>query len=229
MPTPIDYKAPFMPENFYLLTCRSIDGIRLFKRIGDFDHFQNKFRHFLGQFMEVWGYSMVTNHANFVVRTQNIEKVLHYLEHINLEKRTVTMHQFMHHTSQPGFFDRMLERQMNSFLVSYANYYNYNYARQGGLFQKPFRRKRILDQQSLMQQVVQINADPQKRRLVPDFRAYPFSGYNDMVKNEVPWTAADKVLELFGSFDEYEQRHVAEASVPYNIDPPVKPQRIITM
>jgi hypothetical protein len=47
-----------------------------------------------------------------------------------------------------------------------------------------------------------------------------------MTNNEVPWTAADKVLQLFGSFDEYEQRHVAEASVPYDITPSSRPQRI---
>jgi putative transposase len=103
----------------------------------------------------------------------------------------------------------MIERQVNSFLVSYANYLNNKYNRKGGLFQKPFKRIQICDDGHLQQAIIYSNANAQKHQLVNDFREYPYSSFNAVINYDYYFVDGKNV----GGIEKFIKIH--EAQVEY--------------
>src|SRR5437016_3564880 len=64
MPTPIEYKAPFRPDGFYHIVCKSIDGILLFSDAADYKTFMKRFKQFTAPFLDIWSYSLLGNHTS---------------------------------------------------------------------------------------------------------------------------------------------------------------------
>jgi putative transposase len=171
MPTPPEFKAPFLPECFYHIVCKSIDGIMLFKEAVDNHVFLQRFQQFTAAVFEVWSYSLLTNHTHHIVKIKPSVTILESIK--KLEDKTQAMKSFLSDSKNELFFDAMIERQMNSFLVSFANYINNKYNRKGGLFQKPFKRIQIADDIHLQQAIIYIHANTQKHKLVKDFNRPP--------------------------------------------------------
>ncbi len=109
----------------------------------------------------------------------------------------------------------MLERQMNSFLVSYANYYNQRYQRKGGLFQKPFRRIEILDDAYLQQAIIYTNANAQKHNIINDFSKYPYCSYQEILQGSGTGIAQKEIINFFGSKEKFETLHKAQVEYYY--------------
>lgn len=107
------------------------------------------------------------------------------------------MNSFLAESENDMLLDAMLERQMNSFLVSYANYYNNRNSRQGGLFQKPFKRIQIFDDAHLQHAIIYANANAQKHNLIKDFSLYTYSSYMDTLRSDDTWVACKDVIVFF--------------------------------
>ncbi len=127
----------------------------------------------------------------------------------------LAMDAFLTDTENETGLNEMLERQMNSFLVSYANYYNNRYDRKGGLFQKPFRRIEISDDTYLQQAIIYTNANAQKHHIINDFSRYPHSSYQDLIHDRGTWLARTEVIDFFGSKEKFEELHKAQVEYYY--------------
>ncbi len=180
MPTPSHFKAPFHAECFYHILCKSIDGILLFREPLDYNVFMERFLQFNAPFLQIWSYSLLSNHSHHITRVASNKVIIDYLESVNKSQHTLAMTIFLEDTENEKSLDEMLTRQMNSFLVSYANYYNNRYDRKGGIFQKPFRRIEIADDAYLQQAIIYTHANAQKHNIVEDFSGYPHSSYQDI-------------------------------------------------
>ncbi|MEO7263906.1 MAG: hypothetical protein ABIW38_03290 [Ferruginibacter sp.] len=216
MPTPIQFKAPFIANAFYHIVCKSIDGILLFKQPQDYAVFYERFRKFNSAFFNVWSYSLLSNHTHHIVKIKSIEDIVDYLESDKNNSTTVSMNSFLQEPASESLLDTMLERQMNSFLVSYANYYNNSYKRKGGLFQKPFKRIQITDDAHLQQAVIYTNANAQKHKLVNDFTTYPYTSYTEVLLNCNSSVCCKDVIEFFGSRDQFIKIHKEQVEFYYN-------------
>ena len=111
-------------------------------------------------------------------------------------------------------FDRMIERQMNSFLVSYAQYYNIKYERKGGLFQKPFRRISINDEAYLQQAIIYAHINAQKHGLVENFANYTHCSYSQVIAGDDSKVAGKNIVEFFGGISNFDQLHQDKAGLP---------------
>src|SRR5450432_2157035 len=114
----------------------------------------------------------------------------------------------------------MIERQMNSFLVSYANYINNKYNRKGGIFQKPFKRIKIEDEAHLQQAIIYTNANAQKHKLVEDYKKYPFSSYQGTIKDERYFVDSGNVIEFFKGVEKFILIHEQQVAYFYQQDWP---------
>ncbi|MBC7937689.1 MAG: hypothetical protein H7Y86_20260 [Rhizobacter sp.] len=124
-----------------------------------------------------------------------------------MEKVTLATNAFLNNPSVEFLFGAMIERQMNSFLVSYANYYNNKYQRKGGLFQKPFKRLQITDDNHLEHSIIYTHANAQKHGLVKDYRIYRHSSFGQILNLDNSYLSADAVIEFFGGKQKFEQKH----------------------
>ncbi len=214
MPTPPEFKAPFQPQCFYHLVCKSIDGILLFKEDIDYTVFLQRFHQFTNQVLDVWSYCLLTNHTHHIVRIKPLATVLEKLKRLTV--KTVSMESFLLDPNNEDFLDAMIERQMNSFLVSYANYTNNKYKRKGGLFQKPFRRIQVADDIHLQQAIIYVHANAQKHQIISDFRNHPYTSYIAILNNDTTFIDNKNVLIFFGGTEKFIPIHKSQVDYYYS-------------
>jgi hypothetical protein len=213
MPTPPEFKAPFLPECFYHIVCKSIDGIKLFREDMDYHVFLQRFQQFTAPLFDVWSYCLLTNHTHHIVK---IKSSLAIVENIKkMEDKTQAMKSFLSDQNNEQFFDAMIERQMNSFLVSVANYTNNKYNRKGGLFQKPFRRIKIADDIHLQQAIIYVHANAQKHNLVKDFKEHAYNSYSATVNNNPAFIDTKNLVEFFGGMQKFKSIHKSQVDYYY--------------
>jgi putative transposase len=214
MPTPIKYKAPFKSDCFYHLVCKSIDGLLLFKDHRDFEVFLHRFHGFTHHIMDVWCYSMLSNHTHQVIKIKPLDHVIENIKALRVQ--TVAMRHWLSQPTDEALLDTMIERQMNSFLVSFANYTNNKYARLGGLFQKPFKRIEIADENDLQMTIIYVHANAQKHKIVRDFKGHFYSSYARILCNDPSFVDVTNLLNFFEGREKFISAHQCQADHYYS-------------
>ncbi len=126
------------------------------------------------------------------------------------------MNSFLADFKNEELLQRLVERQMNSFLVSYSNYLNNKYGRKGGIFQSPFRRIQISDDNHLQQAVIYVHANAQKHRLISDFSNYKHSSYSEILSSDSTFVNVESILNFFGSKENFIKSHKAQVEHYYS-------------
>lgn len=214
MPTAPEFKAPFKPESFYHIVCKSVDGIDLFREDADYKVFQQRFKQFTNIIFDAWAYCLLANHAHYIVKTKTAETILKTIN--EPDNATLAMNSWLYDPDNELLFDVMAERQMNSFLVSFANYSNNKYSRKGGLFQKPFRRIEVVDDSHLQQAIIYTHANAQKHALVKDFKDHPYNSYTATVHNDPIFTDTKSVVDFFGGIEKFKSIHKSQVEYYYS-------------
>lgn len=218
MPTPEKYKAPFLPGSYYHIVCKSIDGLILFNEEKDYRVFKERFKQFTSAFFEVWAYNLIPNHTHHIIKARPAQEIAETISGFQKEEQSKAMLRFLDAIKDENSFDEMIERQMNSLLVSYANYCNNKRGRKGGIFQKPFKRIRIEDDSHLQQAIIYTNANAQKHKLVRDFKEHPYSSYADIINGNGQFTEIDKQIGFFGGLDNFINIHKSQVEYYYQHD-----------
>ncbi len=157
MSIPAKLIAVFDEECYYHIVCKTIQGNQLFKTDENKRFFLQRYHFFLGRFIETYAYCLLDNHVHFLVRiksTASIEKLLTAQPQTG---RSITQQYFL---DRKVTLDELLERQFNSFLVSYTRSYNNFLLRKGHLFNRPFKRIAVTDPIHLRQLIIYIHANP---------------------------------------------------------------------
>jgi putative transposase len=215
MPTPAKLKASFIANCYYHFVCKSIDGILLFPDITDYLVFTDRFKKFTDEFLETWSFCLLPNHTHHIIKIKSPETIKNSIATFPLANRTKAMLSFLDDSTNEITFDKMIDRQMNSFLVSYANYYNNKYQRQGGIFQKPFKRIAIDDDAHLQQAIIYTHANAQKHGITNDYKKYPFSSYTAIIKDNEYYTNSKNVIDFFGGIEKFIQIHNSQVEYYY--------------
>jgi putative transposase len=215
MPTPANLKTSFAANGYYHFVCKSIDGILLFPDVADYLVFTDRFKKFTDEFLELWGFCLLPNHTHHIVKIKLPEIVKASITNFPLENRTKAMLSFLSDSTNETVFDKMIDRQMNSFLVSYANYYNNKYQRQGGIFQKPFKRIVIDDDAHLQQAIIYTHANAQKHGITGNYKKYPFSSYASIIEANEYYTSSKNVINFFGGIEKFIQIHNSQVEYYY--------------
>lgn len=220
MPTPEKLKAIFYPGAYYHIVCKSIDGLLLFHDNIDYQVFIERFKKFTGDLVDIWSYCLIPNHTHHVVRIKSVETIVQFIGGMVPENTTDAMKAFFADTTNELKFNKMIERQMNSFLVSYANFINNKYNRVGGIFQKPFKRIQIEEDSHLQQAIIYTNANAQKHKLTDDFKQYPFTSYALILQNDQYLVDSKSVLSFFNGIEKFKLIHEEQVAYYYQRDWP---------
>ena len=216
MPTPEKLKAPFLPGAFYHLVCKSVDGILLFYQEKDHEVYLERFKKFLGDFVSTWSYSLLSNHTHYICKIKSVELITVFLEILPEKEKTKSMLQWERQKSNLDLFDEMLERQMNRFLVSYANYLNNKYERRGSVFQSPFKRLQINGEEYLQQAVIYVHANVQKHGVISDYKEHFHSSFNNIMKDDSYYADVNNVLDFFKGKEQFLKIHEEQVAYFYS-------------
>src|SRR5690606_24362917 len=89
-------------------------------------------------------------------------------------------------------------RKFSNLFNAYTKAINKRYLRTGSLFQKPFKRKKILDEKYLRDVLIYIHLNPSRHKIFTNFEKYPHSSYSDIVMEKPTFVNSEDVLSWFG-------------------------------
>lgn len=166
--------------------------------------------------MDCFAFNLLDNHTHFVVRVKDEKSLRHSISLIAKQYWTKPMQAFTQVGAGEHLAGEIIERQVNSFMASYAKGTNELYARKGGLFQSPFRRSLIMSESHLQQAIIYVHANAQKHGIVKDFKEHPYTSYHEILSGESKNVKADFVLDFFGGKEMFIQTHARQVDYYYS-------------
>ena len=168
----------FESGKIYHVFSRAIGNEILFKEPENYRFFLEKFDFYCGHLIETLAYCLIPNHFHFLVRINE-----------NASNQEVV-------------------KSFSDFLNSYTKCFNKTSERNGGLFQRKFKRKLISDEDYLTRIVLYIHWNPIKHNLTDDFSLWKYSSYRAYLSEKPSKINRNLVLEWFGSKEEFKKFHL---------------------
>ena len=194
---------PLHFDTHYHIYNRGNNREDIFIESRNYEHFLNLYIKYVEPVAVTLAYCLLRNHFHFMVRIKS-ETEINLWKDSQLEESKIS-------NSNPS-------RRFSDFFNSYAKAINHAYGRTGSLFQHPFGRVMITDENQFWNVIAYIHQNPQKHNFVSDFRNWKWSSYNDILSNELTMVNRNEVLELFGgkqNFMELNSQWVSDANSKY--------------
>lgn len=187
------YYTKFEEGKFYHIYNRTIDKQLMFKSDENYSYFLKRFNFYLSDIVEVYTYCLLDNHFHFLIRIIDDLTTYKISKKVNLE---LSAHE-------------IISKQFRLFFQSYAMSFNTQHHRVGTLFQTPFKRVLIDNDNYLTQLIYYIHANPQKHKLITDFVNWKWSSYSRLISNVDTKLFRKEVIGLFGGRAQFIDFHIS--------------------
>lgn len=177
------YYTKFEEGKFYHIYKRSIDRQPLFKSDANYRFFLKKFDLYLSNVLDVYAYCLLGNHFHLLIRVKENLEVIDPISDFSVHD--------------------IVSKQFRIFFQSYALAFNIQHKRTGTLFQTPFKRAMVNDEFYLIRLIYYIHSNPQKHKLVVNFRDWKWSSYDRILLDTDSKLKKQEVLDWFGGKAEY--------------------------
>ncbi len=213
MPISPIYKSHFEEERSYHIICKCIPGEKLFRNEENKKYFLQRYDFYLSDFCKTFCYCLLDNHVHFLVQVRNIAEIESLLKYIPWTSLSQTQKHFLKGSVKD--INTLIEKQFNSFFVSYVRSFNIRYERVGHLFIRPFRRILIEQDEHFTQLVIYIHANPMKHKLCDDFTKYRWSSYQSIISSRNTKLEREYLLNRFGGKELFIKTHQLQAQYYY--------------
>lgn len=186
--------APLVPEKFFHIYNRGINGETIFKKAGHYEVFMKKYFHHVSPFVYTLAYCMLGNHFHLLVRLKSEAEIQQAAE-VRYGNKII---------DNKSLF---VARQFGHLFNGYSQVINKDCDRTGGLFETPFRRILVESDSYLSNLIGYIHQNPEKHGFVNDFKHYKHSSYWSHLEKSRPELASDEVLDWFGGVEQYKKFH----------------------
>jgi putative transposase len=171
------YKDPLQPGCTYHIYNRGNNKENIFKDPENYPYFLSRWKKYIPSVADTHCYCLLPNHFHFLIHT----------------KDDVT--------------EKSIKQALSNCFNSYSKSINSRYGRTGSLFQERFGRKIIETDRYFTNIIFYVHSNPQKHRLIKDFRNYPHSSYQSLLSNGATLLTRDYVLNWFGGKEQFEKFH----------------------
>lgn len=176
------YYTKFEEGKFYHIYNRAIDRQAMFKSIENYSYFLKRFDFYLSAVVKVYAYCLLDNHFHFLIR------IIDDLEPFKISKRiNVELSAY-----------EIVSKQFRLFFQSYAMSFNNYHRRVGTLFQTPFKRVLVNNENYLTHLIYYIHSNPQKHKLTANFINWRWNSYHSLISNLQTNLVRKEVMKLFG-------------------------------
>lgn len=167
----------FEAGKIYHLFSRSIGNQRLFLNHENYGFFLSRYHFYCNDCFDTLAYCLIPNHFHFLVRVKEDKQ------------------------------DKDVLRSFSNFLNSYAKAFNKSTGRNGGLFQRKFKRI-LIDQESYLSRViVYIHLNPIKHTLAHNLNEWRYSSFASYMTDRPTKISRELGLEWFGGRSEFLKIH----------------------
>jgi hypothetical protein len=121
----------------------------------------------------------------------------HEIENEKLEYSTIQKPKIIEPSKQFGFL-----------FNAYTQAINKKFNRTGGLFEKPFERKKITSEKYLQNLICYIHNNPVQHGFVKQMNLYPWSSYDSILSEKPTKIKRKEILKLYGNKEEFISYHM---------------------
>lgn len=162
------------PGNYYHIYNRAISGSLLFYNDENYDYFLRKFKEYLGDFVNIYSYCLLPNHFHFLMSSKDVSKEV------------------------------KISRVFANFFNCYSKSINKQESRHGSLFNKPFKRRLIENEDYLRLIVNYIHRNPIHHKICDQISEYKWSSYNSIRTGNNEMLDVKCVISWFGDFETFQ-------------------------
>lgn len=162
--------------HFYHIFNRGINSCKIFNESENFAHFYQLYEKYIPKVAETYAWVLIPNHFHFMVYVK--KKPAKIIKNGKLTELSAS-------------------QQFSNLFNSYAQAFNKQYNRHGGLFERPFSRKLILDTVNLKNVLLYIHQNPIHHRICKHPLEYGWSSYIRYTSSNLPNSCSFSAIELF--------------------------------
>ena len=184
-----NFRIPIEHGKFYHIWNRGNNRENLFYSSHNYEYFIRLYAGYLDPVVETYAFCLLPNHFHLLVRIKSFLEVSPAGETSNTRK------------SNP------VSLAFQRFFTAYSQAINIQERRTGSLFEKPFKRLEINTTRQLANLVHYIHTNPQKHGIIDDFRQYPWSSYNRIIRDRPSKLKKEEVMNWFSTKENYVNYH----------------------
>lgn len=196
-----DKTLPLEPGQYYHIFNKGNNKDKLFTKDENYRYFLKLFSKYLSDFVDTFAYCLLPNHFHFLIKIKEMEDLQNSVNSAS--------HIPENHEESNDGINKVISDKFRLFFMSYAKAFNKQENRQGSLFKKFFRRKRIDNQNYLLNFIAYIHINPVHHGMTTDFGNYPHSYFKMIFSDKKTLLKRDEVLDWFGGKNEFENSHQA--------------------
>jgi hypothetical protein len=186
-------------DQFYHIFNRGNNSEKIFFKEKNYNYFLEKYDEYLSSYLNTYAFALIPNHFHFLIKVKTTDSIA-ASDGISPVQKTDAI------APSDGISSDVSKRvseQFRRFFVSYSQAINKQEGRTGSLFPKNFKRVPVYSPDHLIYLVYYIHANPQRHRIVSDFKIYPYSSYRFFLTSKETKLCRTEVLEWFGSLDQF--------------------------
>jgi putative transposase len=173
----------FEPESIYHIYNRAIGDERLFRNQENYFYFLEKYQHYLGEKLDTLAYCLIPNHYHFLVKIKEDSS------------------------------NDLIVKAFSDFQNSYSKSFNKAFGRNGALFQRKFKRKKIATEDYLSRIIIYIHQNPVKHQLAKDPIDWKYSSLKSYFSEKPSKLDRRLVLDWFGGLEGFQKYHKANSEL----------------
>lgn len=173
---------------YYHIYNRGNNGGDIFFDNENYEYFLKLLTKYIIPVADVYCFCLLKNHFHVLVRIKEINEVK------NDELSYTT-------TRNPMFVSA--SKQFSHMFNAYAQAINKRYFRTGSLFEKPFERKRINDENYLRQVILYIHHNPIHHGFSDRIENYKWSSYQAILSSSISKIKREEVIDLFDNKENF--------------------------
>jgi putative transposase len=182
------YLTRFQSGNYYHIYNRGVDRKLIYRTRSNHLYFMRLWQRYMEGYLDVISYSLNANHFHFLVRVRHFNEA---------QLGGKSEHE-------------LVASRLKMLFRTYALAFNRNHGRTGSLFDGPYKRVLVEDCRNLSYLVQYIHVNPEKNKLVLDFRTWDWSSYKFILSPRKSIVDRKFVLEWFGGIKEFVLFHSKE-------------------
>ena len=182
------YLTRFQSGNYYHIYNRGVDRKLIYRTRSNHLYFMRLWQRYMEGYLDVISYSLNANHFHFLVRVRHFNEA---------QLGGKSEHE-------------LVASRLKMLFRTYALAFNRNHGRTGSLFDGPYKRVLVEDSRNLSYLVQYIHVNPEKNKLVLDFRTWDWSSYKFILSPRKSMVDRKFVLEWFGGIKEFVLFHSKE-------------------
>jgi REP element-mobilizing transposase RayT len=198
------YYTRFENDGIYHVYNRTVDRKPMFTSNENYTYFIRQFDKYLSDYVKIYAYNLLGNHFHFMIKVNNLTDLTTFGKLSNLTTEKLP-------NQQKTTYD-IVSHQFRKFFQSYAMAFNKEKNRIGTLFQTPFKRVRVEDENYLRELVCYINTNAHKHNLVKDFRDWRWSSYHNTISNKETKLLKEELISYFDDIDNFISCHLEYGS-----------------